>query len=74
MFLVGPALQDGLCKLCRTELTELGGRTDAATGMARPVRSADWTEHLAHVARQLPSKFQACETSRRCAGIRKGRQ
>ncbi|MER5227212.1 hypothetical protein [Streptomyces flaveus] len=31
IFLVGPAIEDGLCKPCRTELTELGGRTGAAT-------------------------------------------
>lgn len=42
IFLVGPALGDGLCKPCRTELTELRGRTGAATpAVTQPERTGD---------------------------------
>ncbi len=41
IFLTGPALEDCLCKPCRTELTELGGRTPEVTPVvAHPERTA----------------------------------
>ncbi|RPK55899.1 hypothetical protein [Streptomyces sp. ADI95-17] len=52
IFLTGPALKDGLCKPCRTELAELGGRPGAATAMAQPERTGDWSAYLAQLARQ----------------------
>ncbi|WP_327328709.1 hypothetical protein OG735_41320 (plasmid) [Streptomyces sp. NBC_01210] len=53
IFLTGPALEDGLCKPCRTELTELGGFTGEATpAVAQPERTGDWSAHLAQLAAQ----------------------
>ncbi|MDQ0938487.1 hypothetical protein [Streptomyces sp. V1I1] len=49
-----------MCKPCRTELTELGGSTGAATSaMVQSARSGDWTEHLAQLARQPLSEDMA---------------
>ncbi|WP_381805476.1 hypothetical protein [Streptomyces niveus] len=48
IFLTGHALKDGLCKPCRTELR---GRTGKATpAVAQPVRSDNWSKHLAQLA------------------------
>ncbi|WP_326743367.1 hypothetical protein [Streptomyces sp. NBC_01768] len=52
IFLTGPALKDGLCKPCRTELAELGGRAGVDTAMAQPERTGDWSAYLAQLARQ----------------------
>lgn len=50
IFLTGPAVGDGLCKPCRTEL---GGRSGAATpAVAQPQRTGDWSQHLARLAAQ----------------------
>ncbi|WP_381789523.1 hypothetical protein [Streptomyces niveus] len=48
IFLTGPAVEDGLCKPCRTEM---GGHTGATTsGIAQPRRTSDWSQHLALLA------------------------
>ncbi|HET6354871.1 hypothetical protein [Streptomyces sp.] len=52
IILTGPALEDGFCRLCRTELTELGGRTDAATPAVTQPERRDWSQHLALLAAQ----------------------
>lgn len=50
IFLIGPAVEDGLCKPCRTERS---GRTSETTpAVAQPQRTSDWSQHLAQLAAQ----------------------
>ncbi|WP_329169403.1 hypothetical protein OG709_35725 (plasmid) [Streptomyces sp. NBC_01267] len=57
IFLTGPAREDGLCKPCRTELADPVGADSPA--VAQPVRSDDWSQHLAELARKPLSEDMA---------------